>query len=108
MFETDEIERQLLENPGLAYRNLKRRFILDSVFLCIAGAIASIGFLGIFISAIAGLWVCFDFLVHMKVLGEEKGIGRGKRTLIFWGWFAVCVAVGVGAKTLVALIFLPG
>jgi len=105
MFETDEIERQLLENPKLARRNLKRKFALDSVFLCIAGAITAIPFLGFFISAIAGLWVCFDFLVHMRALGEVKGIGRGKRTLIFWGWFAACVGVGIGLHFAIRAIF---
>ena len=95
MFETDQIEQQFASNPGLAYKNIKRKFILCSIFLTICGALAAIHMIGIFIAFIAGLWVSFDFSVHLRVLCEEKRIKRGKRFLIFIGWFLACLIVGI-------------
>nr|MDD6335651.1 hypothetical protein [bacterium] len=108
MFETDEIERQLVEHPGLAKRNLKRKLVLNTIFCIISFGIMSIGTFGIFLGAVVAMMVLFDSWVFLRAWGDDRDMKRGKRTLLFLAWLAGCALVGYGIFFLIKFAITKG
>ena len=105
MFETDEFELQIANNPGFAKRNLRRKTVRNSGFLTIAGGLLSFGLLGFFIAFIAALWVCVDVWVFWRTWCEYNQIKTGKLFRFYVLWLIACIGFGLGAATLIGMTF---
>ena len=105
MFETDEFEVQIANNPGFAKMNLRRKSIRDSIFMVIAGGLLRIGLFGIFLAFLAGLWLCADMWVFWHTWCEYNQIKTRKLFGFYLLWFVVCIGVGLGAAMLIVPAF---